>query len=240
MYSEFILNFATQRTLRTMENKEALDTLHDIKNLMEKSTKFLSISGISSILVGIYACIGTGVAYYILAKPGISTTITRIPFLNVNTSQRLTQICIVALVVLVLSLVTVFTMSYRKAIKANRNIFTDKSVYRLLWNFFLPLFTGGVLCVSLLWHHHYGLTSSIMLIFYGLSLVNCSKYTYSDIRYLGYAEILLGLIDSFVVNHALVFWVIGFGLLHIAAGIYFYYKVERRQALPSPNTRVNA
>lgn len=225
MYSEFILNFATQRTLRTMENKEALDTLHDIKNLMEKSTKFLSISGISFILVGIYACIGTGVAYYIL---------------NVNTSPRLTQICIVALAVLVLSLITVFTMSYRKAIKVNRNIFTDKSVYRLLWNFFLPLFTGGVLCVSLLWHHHYGLTSSIMLIFYGLSLVNCSKYTYSDIRYLGYAEIFLGLVDSFVVHHALVFWVTGFGLLHIVAGIYFYYKVERRQALPSPNTRVNA
>lgn len=68
-----------------MENKEALDTLHDIKNLMEKSTKFLSISGISSVLVGIYACIGTGVAYNLL---------------NANTSQRLMQICIVALVVL--------------------------------------------------------------------------------------------------------------------------------------------
>ena len=208
-----------------MKNKEALDTLHDIKNLKERSTKFLSISGISSVLVGIYACIGTGVAYNLL---------------NANTSQRLMQICIVALVVLFFSLVTVFTMSYRKAIKVNRNIFTDKSVYRLLWNFFLPLFAGGVLCVSLLWHHHYGLTSSIMLIFYGLSLVNCSKYTYSDIRYLGYAEIFLGLIDSFVVNHALLFWVIGFGLLHIAAGIYFYYKVERRQALFSSNTRVNA
>ena len=33
-----------------MKNKEALDTLHDIKELMEKSTKFMSISGISAIL----------------------------------------------------------------------------------------------------------------------------------------------------------------------------------------------
>lgn len=120
-------------------------------------------------------------------------------------------------------------MSYCKAKKANRNILTDKSVHRLLWNFFLPLFAGGVFCISLIWQHYYGLTSSIMLIFYGLALVNCSKYTYSDIRYLGYAEILLGLVDSFVVNNALVFWVIGFGLLHILAGIYFYYKVERYQ-----------
>ena len=212
-----------------MENKEALNTLHDIKNLMEKSTKFLSISGISSILVGLYACIGTSLAYFILEKQTFPDTFLHIPLLNVATSYQLTLICLIALVVLALSLLTAVTMSYRKAKKVSRNIFKDKSVYRLLWNFFLPLLTGGILCFSLIWHQHYGLTSSIMLIFYGLSLVNCSKYTYSDIRYLGYAEILLGLIDSFVVTHALLFWVIGFGLLHIVAGIYFYYKVERQQ-----------
>ena len=199
-----------------MENKEALNTLHDIKNLMEKSTKFLSISGISSILVGLYACIGTSLAYFILEKQTFPDTFLHIPLLNVATSYQLTLICLIALGVLALSLLTAVTMSYRKAKKVSRNIF-------------LPLLTGGILCFSLIWHQHYGLTSSIMLIFYGLSLVNCSKYTYSDIRYLGYAEILLGLIDSFVVTHALLFWVIGFGLLHIVAGIYFYYKVERQQ-----------
>ena len=201
-----------------MKNNEALDTLHDIKDLMEKSTKFLSISGLSSILVGIYACIATGLAYSVLTTHE-----------QINASQRLTLLCLIAIAVLLASLVTVFCMSYCKAKKANRNILSDKSVHRLLWNFFLPLFVGGVFCISLIWQHYYGLTSSIMLIFYGLALVNCSKYTYSDIRYLGYAEILLGLVDSFVVNNALVFWVIGFGLLHIWAGIYFYYKVERHQ-----------
>ena len=201
-----------------MKNNEAVETLHDLKELMEKSTKFLSISGLSSILVGIYACIATGLAYSVLTTHE-----------QINASQRLTLLCLIAIAVLLTSLVTVFCMSYCKAKKANRNILTDKSVHRLLWNFFLPLFAGGVFCISLIWQHYYGLTSSIMLIFYGLALVNCSKYTYSDIRYLGYAEILLGLVDSFVVNNALVFWVIGFGLLHIWAGIYFYYKVERHQ-----------
>ncbi len=205
-----------------MENKEVIDTLHDIKDLMERSTKFLSISGISSIFVGIYACIGTGLAYFILNKQGSASTL-----LNIDTTHQLSLICTIALVVLALSLITAFTMSYHKAKKVNRYIFKDKSVHRLLWNFFLPLFAGGILCFSLIWQQHYGLTSSIMLIFYGLSLVNCSKYTYSDICYLGYAEILLGLVDSFVITHALLFWGIGFGLLHIAAGVYFHYKVER-------------
>ena len=212
-----------------MKNKEALDTLHDIKELMEKSTKFMSISGVSAVLVGIYACIGTGLAYFILNEQNSFDTLCNIPLLNINTTYQLALICLIALGVLTLSLFTTITMSYKKEKKGYRNIFKDKSVHRLLWNFFLPLLAGGILCFSLIWQQHYGLTSSIMLIFYGLSLVNCSKYTYSDIRYLGYAEILLGLVDSFVITHALLFWGIGFGLLHIAAGIYFYYKVEHKQ-----------
>ena len=182
----------------------------------------MSISGISAILVGIYACIGTGLVYFILNKQDSFDTLFNIPLLNINTTYQLASICLIALGVLALSLLTTFTMSYQ-------NIFKDKSVHRLLWNFFLPLLTGGILCFSLIWQQYYGLTSSIMLIFYGLSLVNCSKYTYSDIRYLGYAEILLGLVDSFTITHALLFWVTGFGLLHIVAGIYFYCKVEHKQ-----------
>ena len=122
-----------------MKNKEALDTLHDIKELMEKSTKFMSISGISAILVGIYACIGTGLVYFILNKQDSFDTLFNIPLLNINTTYQLASICLIALGVLALSLLTTFTMSYQKAKKGYRNIFKDKSVHRLLWNFFLPL-----------------------------------------------------------------------------------------------------
>ena len=121
-----------------MKNKEALDTLHDIKELMEKSTKFMSISGISAILVGIYACIGTGLVYFILNKQDSFDTLFNIPLLNINTTYQLASICLIALGVLALSLLTTFTMSYQKAKKGCRNIFKDKSVHRLLWNFFLP------------------------------------------------------------------------------------------------------
>ena len=131
-----------------MKNKEALDTLHDIKELMEKSTKFMSISGISAILVGIYACIGTGLVYFILNKQDSFDTLFNIPLLNINTTYQLASICLIALGVLVLSLLTTFTMSYQKAKKGYRNIFKDKSVHRLLWNFFLPLLTGGGLFFS--------------------------------------------------------------------------------------------
>lgn len=216
-----------------MENKEALNTLNDIRNIMEKSTRFLSLSGVSSILVGIYACIGTGIAYAILAKHDVSTSIFTIPLLNVNTPYKLTLISILAIIILIVCLVTVFFMSYRKAKRAHQNIFLDRTARRLLVSFFLPLLAGGIFCISLLWHQYYGLTSSVMLLFYGMSLVNSSKYTYSNTRYLGYAEIVLGLMDSFVANYALVFWVIGFGIFHILYGILFYINIERPRTHPS-------
>ena len=103
----------------------------------------MSISGISAILVGIYACIGTGLAYFILNKQDSFDTLFNIPLLNINTTYQLASICLIALGVLALSLLTTFTMSYQKAKKGYRNIFKDKSVHRLLWNFFLPLLTGG-------------------------------------------------------------------------------------------------
>ena len=67
-----------------------------------------------------------------------------------------------------------------------------------------------------------------MLIFYGLALINSSKYTFFEIRYLGIAEIVLGLIASVFVSSGLILWAAGFGLLHIIYGIIMYYKYERK------------
>ena len=174
-----------------MNNQEALNTLNDIRNMMEKSTRFVSFSGLSSIVIGIYACIAAIIAYSILGNT------TPVPRLDVDTPAKL-------------------------------QLLFDFNTRRLLWNFFLPLVVGGILCISLIWQSHYGLTSSIMLIFYGVALISASNYTFSNTRYLGYAEIALGLADSFVENYALLFWVVGFGLFHIVYGIFFHLKYEKK------------
>ena len=211
-----------------MKQEEALNTLNDIRNLMEKSTKFLSLSGLSSIVVGLYACAGTLMAYHLLGTESLNYPTEDQPFLDINTPDKLISISLLALGVLAASLLTVFLLSYRKCRREGKAPFLTPATKRLLWNFFLPLATGGIFCFSLLLHGYYGLTSSIMLLFYGLSLVNASKYTYSNTRYLGFAEIALGLIDSFVVNYALLFWVCGFGIFHIIYGIFFYQKIEQQ------------
>lgn len=224
------------KALLHMENKEVFSTLNEIRNLMEKSSRFLSLDGTSAIFVGIYACISAVIAYYMLGGTGqLSWNFIEFPRLNVNTPYRLQLMLIFAALLIILCLITVFLLSYRKARRNNQRLVFDRTARRLLWNFFLPLISGGILCLSLIWQQHYGLTSSIMLIFYGIALINVSNYTYSNIRYLGYAELILGLADSFVEGHALGFWTVGFGLFHIIYGIFFYFKYDRKKKQPARN-----
>jgi hypothetical protein len=65
------------------------------------------------------------------------------------------------------------------------------------------------------------------LVFYGLALVNGSKYTLNDIRNIGYLEAGLGVVSMFVPGYGLWFWALGFGVLHIVYGVTMYYKYER-------------
>ena len=188
-----------------MNNQEALNTLNDIRNMMEKSTRFVSFSGLSSIVIGIYACIAAIIAYSILGNT------TPVPRLDVDTPAKLQLLIVFASLLIIVCIVTVILMCRHKAHQNNQSLLFDFNTKRLLWNFFLPLVVGGILCISLIWQSHYGLTSSIMLIFYGVALISASNYTFSNTRYLGYAEIALGLADSFVENYALLFWVVGFG-----------------------------
>ena len=198
-----------------MENKEALNTLNDIKEMMERSSKFKAISGLSIIMVGILASLVSAYIYFSLGD------------YHINTTAKWRTTIIVALCLLLVSYLIVFFMAYVKARRHQLRFAMDAIMRRLQINFLVPMLAGGLLCMALLLQQHYGLVSSITLIFYGLSLINASHFSYPALRYLGYAELALGLIDCFLVDYALLTWFIGFGLLHIVFGIVFMLKYER-------------
>ena len=110
----------------------------------------------------------------------------------------------------------------------NAPIAIDATLRRVVFNFGIPLFAGGVLSLALVLQGHYGLTSSIMLVFYGLALINSHHFSLPALGVLGYAELLLGLVDCFVATHALLFWAVGFGILHIVLGIYLVINRKRK------------
>lgn len=198
-----------------MNKDKALESVNEIKELMEKSSKFLSFSGIIAIMAGIYSLAGAYLAVRITSQQPTSI-------------RELEHLIIVASLVLVTSATTACILSYYKSKKMKQPFFS-KLTYRAFWNFSLPMLTGGIFCISVLGHGYFALLSSIMLLFYGLTLVNVSKFTYSNIAWLGYAFICLGILDSFFEGHALLFWTIGFGGFHLLYGILFYLHYERKR-----------
>lgn len=208
-----------------MKNNEVVEAVKEIRVMMEKSSRFLSFSGTSAILIGLYALAGAFVAR------GIISPVKEIPgeYSAPGWITIVPHIILVALIVFVLSLSTILFFSARKAKKMNHS-FINGPAYRTFLNFFLPLTVGGIFCVALLVEGDVGIIAPVMLLFYGLSLINASKYTYGNIFWLGCSELLLGLICAFFPGKGLLLWAIGFGVLHIVYGIYFYFRVERYSA----------
>jgi hypothetical protein len=131
-----------------------------------------------------------------------------------------------ALLVLVFAVMGAVLFSQRKASKAGQQLWTS-STKRLLINFLIPLVTGGFFILILVFQNNLMLAASVMLIFYGLALVNAGKYTFGEIHYLGLTEIVLGILAGVFINQGLLFWTIGFGLMHIIYGTVMYYRHER-------------
>jgi len=197
--------------------------LASIRNLMERSTKFISLTGLSGILAGTYALIGATFAYFIIQYP---LSITSYRPESVQSAPNLINLLLLALAVLAASLITGFWLSSRKAKKNGTTIWNETSKH-LFINLLIPLVTGGIFILILLYNGHYGVVASACLIFYGLALINASANLYEEIRYLGYSEIILGLLSAFLPGYGLVCWAIGFGVLHIFYGSLMYRKYDR-------------
>ena len=206
------------------DNNQHLDTLTEIRSLMEKSSRFISLSGLSGIFAGIFALIGAVIAYrYIESVQHYDYAYLMSGKMN---AEFYLFFFLNASFVLLASLAFGSFFTIRKAKKNNQSIWSSTSK-RLLINLMIPLATGGLFCLILLQHGLIGLIAPATLIFYGLALLNASKYTLNDIRYLGIFEIILGLVGSFYIGYGLLFWAIGFGILHIIYGSVMYFKYEK-------------
>jgi hypothetical protein len=207
-----------------MEKEKYLNDISEIKNLMDRSSRFISLSGLSGVLAGLYCLIGAGLAYKIIYFD--TTTLGNYSDLII-TETALIQLILIAASVIVLSLVTGIALSIRKA-KKNDDRIWNSSTKRLVINFLIPLLTGGIFILFLIEKEILGLVAPLTLLFYGLACVNASKYTLGDIRYLGITMILLGLLSTWFLGYGLLFWALGFGVCHILYGSIMYYKYDRK------------
>lgn len=206
-----------------MENKEAASELKYIRSMIERASGFRAINGWGVMAVGVVALAAAWVAGRLFAGGGA---------LYGDTSRLLahrTQVAVAgALVLVVVCGLTVYLSSMWLARRRGIPFAFDGAMRRLVFSFSLPLLTGGLFCLALVLQGHYGLTSSVMLLFYGMALVNCHHFSHPLLGVLGCLELLLGLADCFVSTHALLFWALGFGVLHLLFGLLLVVGGRKR------------
>jgi len=202
--------------------------LHDIKKMMEQSSRFISLSGLSGIAAGVCALIGAWFANNSIGRDELllhqqsadnTDSILHGDFIN----SRILQIAFITFVAAFLS---AFVFTYRRSKKTNVPIW-GTTAKRLMINVSVPMIAGGVFLLALIENCVYDFVAPGCLIFYGLGVLNASKYTLHETRYLGYCEILLGLICLYFPSDGLYFWAAGFGILHIIYGVFMWLKYER-------------
>lgn len=199
------------------EEKDYIQDITEIRNMMERSTKFLSLSGLSGVLAGVYALIGVYFGYKII---GFNPN-------HINYDhEKFPQAIIIAMVVMVLAIGTAIILSISKANKTGEK-FWNSSAKRLVINMTVPLVVGGLLILILISNGIIGLVAPLTLLFYGLALYNASKFTYEDVRSLAVIEMGLGLLGAYFIQYSLLLWATGFGIVHIVYGIYIYYRYEK-------------
>jgi hypothetical protein len=202
-----------------MEKEKYIQDLRQIKEIMDRSSKFISLSGLSGVAAGIIALAGAWYAYrYIYTE----SDFYRYQVVTIS-SESIASIIGLGALILILSVSAGIFFTAQKAKKANQKVWNAQAK-RLLINLSIPLVTGGLLCLIFLSRGFIGIIAPLTLIFYGLALVNASKYTHEEIRSLGIIEIALGLMSAYFIGFGLLFWAIGFGLLHIVYGIIMHYR----------------
>ncbi|MEW7306890.1 hypothetical protein AB2S32_15055 [Elizabethkingia anophelis] len=193
--------------------------LSHIRHMMERSTRFLSLSGMSGIVTGVIALLGAAYAYNYLGTSGFDYEGRSLH----TVEDKVTHLIIVALIVLVSAIFFGGLFTWRN-IKKSGQPFWTMATKKLLFNFCIPLALGGLFCIGLIIHQYYILLAPMMLFVYGAALFSAEKYTLKLVRFFGISEMLLGLVALFFPGHGLLFWALGFGVLHIVYGILMYKK----------------
>lgn len=210
-----------------IQTKNPNEDLQAIRDIMERSSRFLSLSGLSGIFAGLCALIGGAVAWFLILDSGHIKYDEYMRSLgNASTQNIRLYMALDALLVLFFASLGAFWFSYGKARKAGQH-FWGPSTRRLLVHLLIPLVTGGIFSIILVYRNNTDLVAAVMLIFYGLALVSAGKFTLGEIHYLGLTEVILGILAGIFIHYGLIFWMTGFGLVHIVYGAVMYYRYER-------------
>ena len=220
------------------DQQRSLEQIQDIKKMMERSSRFISLSGWSGIAAGGCALAGAWFGHQALSAsmkggfrynsyPSLSgqDSLNRVSEFT-SYAMLMNQLIWIAFFTFIAAFILAFIFTWIRSKKQNIPLFGSAS-FRLMINVIIPMLAGGIFLIHALQLGYWELIAPGCLIFYGLALVNGSKFTLGEIRYLGYAQLVLGILNLWFVGYGLYFWAAGFGIMHIIYGLLMWWKYER-------------
>ncbi|MGL5891433.1 MAG: hypothetical protein ACRC3B_16200 [Bacteroidia bacterium] len=219
-------------------NQQHFETLGEIRDLMNRSSRFVSLSGLSGVCAGVFALAGAAAAYLYLGGDlffGLKLfgSNSRADYHTIRIAERMREMdfysfmLLDAAAVLICALISGTYFTWRRAKRAGAKLW-DETSRRLIVQLLVPLSAGGLFCFFLLLHEQAALLAPAALVFYGMALFSAAKYTFKDVQYLGICQIGLGLAGLLFPAYGLMLWALGFGVLHIVYGLVMYYRYERK------------
>ena len=209
-----------------MTRLKSIEDISEIRNMMERASRFISLSGLSGVFSGFFAVIGSSAAYWYFNIFAVEST-TPFIFSSLGLAEEMLLIGIILpALVFIFALGSALYLTTKNSKRKSLPIW-DTLTKKLVLNLFGPIFIGGIFILALISKNYFDLLIPASLIFYGLALINGSHFTYSDIRHLGYVQIILGIVSLWLSNYAIIIWGIGFGVMHVIYGMIMYFKYER-------------
>ncbi len=202
-----------------MSQNQYSDDLAHIRSMMERSSRFLSLSGWAGIIPGLLALAGLAAAAWLIKASKLTNGYTSTIDQN---HPLILQLTAIALAVLLLSIFSSWYMCMRKARLDHQSVWTP-AIRNMLLHFSIPLFAGAIIAGWIYEKEQWELLSPVLLSFYGLALVLVSQFTLRSVFWLGIVEITLS-IPAGITGWDLPVLALGFGMAHIVYGIMMFNK----------------
>ena len=212
--------------MESSNNDETVEALQEIRDILNRSSRFISLSGFSGIWAGGTALVGAWYARGLMRDPASMYTAVNNEATAAYFDPQTNRLIVLAFIVFIVAFAGAFYFTYKKA-RYHGHVLWNHASQQLLLHLLFPILAGGVFCISAIYNGVPQLTVPLALAFYGMALISASRHTLSEIRYLGMFEVALGCATLFFPEFGLYTWALGFGVLHVVYGIVMRNKYDK-------------
>jgi len=181
---------------------------------MQQKSSYFSLGGMSGILVGIYGLLAVYMVHMLTSTYGDGfdgSSQLPIALLEIG-------ILVLAMVMILVVLITLRVRAKRSAKKHNEKLWSPFSK-KLRFYTLIPLLLFIIILSVVANKGYYSIITPLMLLLYGIFLLNLSRVSAGRLKQLAIAELILATIAYFIYDKELLFLGLGFGILHIIYGI---------------------